>query len=204
MAEDSLPTLVAGFDERRWGGSQAIILLAPPTTLLTGSVDSKDPRRVDAVKGALLARIDGFMKSLPATHGDLESMRTFMGAIAGVLPQDLVISAEWARHDLGTYVPGWKDRISSLFMMGIPNGSTTLKLFEQPNQRPHELHLRMPAGHYAASYWTLHESAFHPDNVKNFSSAPAVPDPGAAQGGRSAKYPFGSFGNMAKSFRWEG
>jgi hypothetical protein len=204
MAEDALPTFVAGFDERHWGGSQAIILVAPPTSLLTGLVDARSARRVDAVKADLVARIDRFIRSLPPTHSDLQSMKTFMGIIAGVLPQDLVISAELARHDLGTYVPGWRDRMSSVFMMGIPNGSTTLKLFEQPNQRPHELHLRMPAGHYAASYWTLHESAFHPDNVKTFSSAPAVPDPGAAQGGRSAKYPFGSFGNMAKSFRWEG
>jgi hypothetical protein len=203
MADDSLPTFVAGFDERQWGGSQAIILLAPPTTLLTGYVDGHRPQQVIPVKDALLARIDEFIKSLPATHGDLQSMRTFMGAIAGVRPEDLVISAEWARHDL-RYTPGWRDRISSLFMMGIPNGSTTLKLFEQENQRSHELHLRMPGGHYAASYWTLHESAFQSDKVKTFSSAPAVPDPGAAQGGRSAKYPFGSFGNMAKSFRWEG
>ncbi len=44
---------------------------------------------------------------------------------------------------------------------------------------------RLPAEFLAASYWTLHESAFHPDPPR--------------QEGRAAGYP-GWFGNIAKSF----
>lgn len=201
MAEDALPTFVAAFDERQWTGRQSIIFLAPGTSLLTGAVEGGKGHQVGPVKEELLRRVNDFIAKLPAGHGDRQSMVTFVQAVAGIAPEDLVITAEQERDDLGTYSPRWYDRISSLFMMGIPNGSRTLKLFEQTNQRSHELHLRMPTGHHAASYSTIHESAFGP---YGFTSPPVVPDPGQAQGGRSAKYPFRSFGNMAKSFRWDG
>jgi hypothetical protein len=88
-------------------------------------------------------------------------------------------------------------------MIALPDGQTTFKLFEQKNETSHEFYVRMPAGFLAASYRTIHESAFLP----GFGSPPAIPDPGPGQEGRSATYPAGLggdkyFGNASKSFRW--
>ena len=62
--------------------------------------------------------------------------------------------------------------------------------------------VRLLAGFIVASYWTLHESAFTANVRGNFTSPPTVPDPGVEQDGRANAYPYGSFGNMAKSFQW--
>lgn len=209
-----LPVLVAGFDERWWDGAEAIVFVNHNTPLFHGYVDRHETGGVEQAKAALLTSLDSavsvltalqplFPDLLTSTGGQLNDLKSFVQKIRERAPSNLVLTAENKRDDLGNYNPGWYDRISSLFMIGIPDGHTTLKLFEGKTQQSHELHLRMPVGFVAASYWTIHESAFHKDHRGSFSSPPAVPDPGVLQDGRSDNYPFGSFGNMAKSFRWD-
>ena len=209
-----LPVLVAGFDERYWEGGEAIVFLHHDNPLFQGFVDRKNAGAVEQIRSTLLVPLDTAVKLLsllsflfPHLLGDvpvdvqLGVLRDFVQKLRERAPSDLVITAERKRDDIGNYSPGWYDRISSIFMIGAPGGPT-LKLFEGKAQQSHELHLRVPDGFLAASYWTIHESAFK-DTTLPYDSPPAIPDPGREQEGRSAKYPSGSFGNMPKSFRWD-
>ncbi len=208
-----LPTLVAGFDELWWEVDEAIVFVQHHTPLFHGYVDRPDTAGAEAVKAALLAPLDAAVSALMALvplfpdllvsgEDQLNHLGSFVQKLRARPASNLVLTAEQQHDDLGTYDPGWYDRISSLFMIGVPGGATTLKLFEGKSQQSHELHLRMPSGFVAASYWTIHESAFQ-DLSQPFDSPPTIPAPGREQDGRSASYPFGAFGNMAKSFRWD-
>lgn len=211
----SLPVLVAGFSERWWEGDEAILFVHYQNPLFQGTLDRRNAGAVDQVKSALLTPLETALKllqllsllfpnllgaSLPI-GGQIGHLRSFVQKLRERAPTNLVLTAEQKHDDLGKFDPGWYDRISSVFMIGAPGGPT-LKLFEGKAQQSHELHLRMPPGFVAASYWTIHESAFE-DLNEPFDSSPTLPDPGREQEGRSADYPHGSFGNMAKSFRWD-
>lgn len=211
----SLPVLVAGFSERWWEGDEAIVFVHHQNPLFQGAVDRRNLGAVEQVKSALLTPLETALKLLqllsllfPNLLGtdlpigaQLGHLRSFVQKIRERIPANLVLTAEEKNDDLGKYDAGWYDRISSLFMIGAPGGPT-FKLFEGKAQQSHELHLRMKPGFLAASYWTIHESAFKNLN-EPFDSPPTVPDPGREQEGRSASYPNKSFGNIAKSFRWD-
>lgn len=208
-------TVVAAFDPVTWDGSRMILFLRPggPTPLLDGYLD----RRSDSAKRhavvtnvlTLLRTTIQAVTELVPVFSDLlggagrPDMNWFIQRISDRMNSELVVTAQSEHDDLGTYDPGWYDRISSLFIIGMPDG-TRFKLFEQKNQKGHELHVAVPDGFLAASYWTLHESAFHKDHRGSFTGKPAVPAPGVRQEGRGDDYPWGSFGNMAKSFSWQG
>lgn len=209
-----LPLVVAGFEKRTWEGDDMILFVDPKNGLLSGHLDARhDSAAVDTAKQLVLAPLDvavGFLTKLlplfpdllPGLSDQLTTLKEFVNHIRVRMPSKMVITGEGRRDDLGTYQSGWSNRLSSVFMIGAPAGST-FKLFEDTIQRSHELHMKMPSTHVASSYWTLHESAFHKDNRPSYTSPPVVPDPGVFQEGRSDSYPFGSFGNMAKSFRWD-
>lgn len=211
-----LPTVVAGFDRRHATTSNAdafgyptILFLPAANGLVSGVIDrGNGTAALEAAKATVLAPLTAanaalgalspiFPGILGASH--LNWLGYFINKIASTPANDLVITAEQSRNNLD-YNPGWWNKISALCMLGVGDGSTSprLKLFEANNRTSHEFHVRMPAGFIAASYWTIHESAFQ----GGFSSPPAIPAPGPGQQGRSANYPFASFGNMAKSFDW--
>lgn len=209
-----LPLVVAGFEKRHWEGGDMILFVDPKNGLVSNHLDARhDSAAVDTAKQLVLTPLDvavGFLtKLLPLfpdllsdLSGQLTTLKEFVNHIRVRVPSRIVITGEGRRDDLGTYQSGWSNRLSSVLMIGAPGGST-FKLFEDTAQKSHELHMRVPSTYLAASYWTLHESAFHKDNRESYSSPPVVPEPGVYQQGRSENYPFGSFGNMAKSFRWE-
>jgi hypothetical protein len=207
-----VPTVVSMFDARHFDGDEAFFCLRPGPTFLNGYRDRSLGGNVEVLDRLvfLLATVTNAVSQLGPIFGNdvlgwghFADLDWFVKRIKDRVNPDAVISGESEHDDLGTYSPGWYDRISSLFIIGVPDGATTFKLFEKKNQgTPHELHIRVPQGFLAASYFTIHESAFHRDHRGSFSSNPTVPDPGVDQEGRADHYPFGSFGNMAKSFRW--
>ena len=211
----SLPVLVAGFSERSWEGDEAIVFVHHQNPVFQGVLDRRNVGAVEQAKSALLTPLETALKLLqllslffPDLLGtglpvgaQLGHLRSFVQKLRERAPANLVLTAEEKNDDLGKYDAGWYDRISSVFMIGAPGGPA-LKLFEGKAQQSHELHLRMKPGFLAASYWTIHESAFK-DLDKPFDSPPTVPDPGREQEGRAASYPNKSFGNIAKSFRWD-
>lgn len=214
-----LPVLVAGFDERWWDGDEAIVFVNHNTPLFHEYVDRNNTTGVEQVKAALRTYLDSavsvlrtlqplFHDLLPNAEDQLDHLESFVRIFRTRAASNLVLTAEEQRDDLGNYNPGWYDRISSLFMIGVHDGRTRFKLFEGKAQKSHELHLLMPAGYVAASYWTIHESAFDERYRDSFSSPPTIPDPGVLQDGRSDNYPDfpgagKSFGNIAKSFGWD-
>lgn len=204
-----LPTLVAFSDQRRWAG-ETLICVQPTTSLLAGFADRTNQGAVGAAKAALLAPIDTAIAALSALAGlfpamlgvsSLADLTNFTNRLRGKATNDLVVTAEGARGRLN-YDPAWWDKASSMFMIGVPDGTTTFRLWERDNQSSHLCEFRMPGGWLVASYETLHESAFRSPDRDTFSSPPDVPEPGVLQSGRADSYPFGSFGNMAKSFDW--
>lgn len=208
----ALPVLVAGFDQRSWSGDEAIVFVHHGTPGIQGVFDRNDSDAVETIKEVLLAPLDaavtalGLLKPLfpdlvPSLDGQLAALTDFVQHVRIRAATNLVVTAETKRDDLGTYKPGWSNRISSVFMIGAPGGAT-FKLFEDTIQRSHELHLQLKPGFLAGSYWTIHEDAFK-DPTTPFPSQPSIPDPGREQGGRAVNYPSNSFGNIAKSFRWD-
>lgn len=211
-----LPTLVAFFDQRdppdkpnAWAGD-ALVCVHPDTSLLQGFVDRGNVGGVGAARAALTAAIDAAVDALtaltplfPAMLGgtSLPILTRFASILSTRPANSFVITSEGARGVLD-YDPWWWNKASSMFMIGVPDGTTTFGLYEGDNQTSYYCDFRMPAGFLAASYWTLHESAFRADNRPGFTSPPVIPDPGNAQDGRADTYTGGWFGNIAKSFTW--
>lgn len=204
-----VPTVAAFFEKRDWVG-ECLLLVHHQTTLVKGAYDRNDLGGVGAAKAAItgaLGKVTSALGILSAAHlfpdilgaSSLGAVQKFLGILESLPADKLVISAEQARGTLN-YNPAWWDKASSMFMIGAPLDPPTLSLYERDNQTSHRCDFRLPARYLAASYWTLHESAFGP-NRASYSSTPTVPDPGVNQAGVD-KYPYGSFGDMAKSFLW--
>lgn len=219
----ALPTIVAAFDEKHFMGPRVIVFLRPElaSTLAFKTVYDRNRRgareSVDRLFAALRL-VSQVVRLLP------EEWRTLglPGDPLAVLPRgtsvlpdfiqkilekdndDLVVVGESVNKDIGHYSPGWNDVIGSLLMIGVANGVTTFKLFENWEFGGAQLHVRMRADHVAGSYWTLHESAFLPKYRDSFDSPGSVPEPGTHQNGEADKYPWGHYYNVATGFRWEG
>lgn len=166
---------------------------------------------------------------------DLDWMSARLAELFDDPNRHLVISGEQRRGKLD--LPGcsstswwhhcWGSDISSLWMMGVPDGGRTeLKLYDCEfgrevsatewrcgnNSYANMLAVGMAPGHLASSYETIHESAFACNaqataaQPNGFRSDPAVPSPGNFQEGRFYGYPgrFSGqyFGNVAGSFEW--
>jgi hypothetical protein len=141
----------------------------------------------------------------PSLPGEFSHLSYLIQEIVNQRNNRLVVYGADELPDLG---PGagpsytdWYDTISSLIMIGVPDATTTLVFYEGTNDKNFQLHLRMPEGHYAASYYTIHQSAFEPSMNRGFTSEPKVPDPGINQ--EAPWFPNGrSFGNVLKSYQW--
>lgn len=212
-----LPTLVAAFRQRWWmsDNGQVLVFVHHESGLpLPQAFGDRKAPGVDQAKTVLLDTIDGAqtaLRALDLLFGDKLGIGDVLATVAWITnfaerirtraPNDLVVTQERERRKLGDYDPGWDDDISSVFMIGPPDGPT-LELFAEEGHDGDLMELQMPPGNLAASYWTIHESAFHPDHRDGFQSPPVVPLPGVEQEDRADGYDHNSMGERISSFRW--
>lgn len=93
--------------------------------------------------------------------------KTPVGIVADWLQQapGVVILGATSEPHLGSLGghPGYEDKASAVFLVGLPQGQRTFRLFsERTTDRTKSAYLdmRVPVGHLVASLWTLHESVF--------------------------------------------